>query len=58
MLLYGENGTGKTSIAAKLATESGIPFVKIVSAEDLLGKSDYYKVNYIVKIFENAYKSD
>lgn len=57
LLLYGTHGTGKTSIAAKLGVESTFPFVKIVSSEDLIGKSEYFKVNYIVRCFEDAYKS-
>ena len=57
ILIYGQNGTGKTTIAANIAKQSNIPFVKFVTSEDLIGKSDYYKVNYIVKCFENAYRS-
>ena len=57
VLLHGKIGTGKTSIAAKIAIESNTPFVKFVSSEDLIGKPDFYKVNYIVKCFEDAYKS-
>ena len=57
LLLYGSHGTGKTSIAARLGMESSFPFVKIVTAEDLIGKSEFFKVNYIVKCFEDAYKS-
>ena len=57
LLLYGKNGTGKTSIAAKLAIDSDFPFVKIISAEDLIGKPEFFKVNYIVKCFNDAYKS-
>ena len=34
-----------------------MPFVKFVSSEDLIGKSDYYKVNFIMKCFEDAQRS-
>lgn len=57
LLLYGNHGTGKTSIAAKLGVDSSFPFVKIVSSEDLIGKPEFYKVNYIVRCFDDAYKS-
>ena len=57
LLLYGSSGTGKTSIAAHLSIESNCPFVKFISAEDLIGKSEFFKVNYLVKGFEDAYKS-
>lgn len=57
LLLYGKEGTGKTSIACKLAQESDFPFIKMISSEDLIGKSEFYKVNYIVKCFDDAFKS-
>lgn len=57
LLLYGKEGTGKTSIACHLAQNSQFPFVKMINAEDLIGKSEFYKVNYIVKCFDDAFKS-
>ena len=57
LLIYCQNGTVKTTVAANIAKLSKMPFVKFVSSEDLIGKSDYYKVNYIVKCFEDAYRS-
>ncbi len=56
-LLYGEGGTGKTSLTAHLANKTKFPFVKIINSEDLIGKSEYYKVNYMIKCFDDAYKS-
>lgn len=41
----------------KLGKESECPFVKFVTSEDLIGMSEYFKVNYINKCFEDAYKS-
>ena len=55
--LIGNRGTGKSSIAAQMAKNSGFPFVKFVSSEDMVGTSLPFKVQYIVKAFEDAYKS-
>lgn len=57
VLLEGVNGSGKTAIAAKLAMESQFLYVKMISPEMFVGKPDFSKVQEIVKIFEDAYKS-
>lgn len=57
VLLEGCNGSGKTAIAAKLAMESNFLYVKLISPEMFVGKPDFSKVQEIVKIFEDAYKS-
>ena len=57
LLLYGIKGTGKTTIAARIALKSSFPFIKIISADDLIGKSEYYKTNFLIRQFEDAYKS-
>ena len=57
MLLEGENGSGKTAMAAKIALESGFPYVKMISPEQFVGFTDFAKVQAIVKIFNDAYKS-
>lgn len=57
MLMGGRSGSGKTALAAKLALESGFPFIKICSAEDMVGFSESAKCQAIKKIFEDAYKS-
>jgi len=58
MLLEGERGTGKTALAAKLALESEFPFVKMITPENFVGLSITHKINKIVKIFHDAYKSN
>ena len=58
LLLDGEQGSGKTALAAQLALDSGFPFVKFLSASDLIAMSDFHKIAEIVKVFEDAYKSD
>lgn len=57
VLLSGERGTGKTAFAAKIAIESGFPFVKMITPEDFVGYSEAGKLAKISKIFDDAYKS-
>jgi vesicle-fusing ATPase len=57
ILLEGKNGSGKTALAAKLALESQFPYIKLVSPENFVGYSEVGKINAIVKVFEDAYKS-
>lgn len=56
-LLEGPSGTGKTALAATLAIESGFPFVKIISAEPIVGYSEAAKCQYLARVFDDAYKS-
>ena len=44
VLLEGQNGSGKTALAAKLALDSGFPYVKMVSPEQFVGYTEYAKV--------------
>lgn len=57
MLLYGPRGSGKTTIACQLAQHSKVPYIKVVSAEDMIGMSEFMKVRHIQGIFNNAYRS-
>lgn len=56
-LLEGPTGSGKTSMAATIGIDSNFPFVKVVSAESMIGLSESSKCAVIVKVFEDAYKS-
>mmetsp|Transcript_5408 Transcript_5408/g.18799 ORF Transcript_5408/g.18799 Transcript_5408/m.18799 type:complete len:728 (-) Transcript_5408:177-2360(-) len=56
-LLDGAAGTGKTALAATLALESDFPFVKLLSAESMVGMHEGQKVMQIAKVFDDAYKS-
>lgn len=38
VLLEGKKSSGKTALAAKLAAESGFPFIRCISADDMIGK--------------------
>uniref|UniRef100_A0A7I4D008 Vesicle-fusing ATPase n=1 Tax=Physcomitrium patens TaxID=3218 RepID=A0A7I4D008_PHYPA len=56
-ILEGPSSTGKTALAATIAIASGFPFIKIVSAENMIGLQEPTKVAMIAKVFEDAYKS-
>lgn len=55
--LHGPPGSGKTALAAKMAMDSGFPFIKLVSPEDMVGFSEMQKVQQLDKTFRDAYKS-
>ncbi|KAH7320061.1 vesicle fusion factor [Stachybotrys elegans] len=58
VLFHGPPGSGKTALAAHIATQSDFPFVKLVSPSDLVGyRDDSAKKDYIHKAFTDAYKS-
>ena len=57
LLLEGATGAGKTAVAATLALESDAPFIKLISAENMVGYSEGAKVSYVSKVFDDAYKS-
>jgi vesicle-fusing ATPase len=57
VLLEGDVGSGKTTLATHLAVLSGFPYVKIISAEKMVGYSETSICNSISKIFLDAYKS-
>ncbi|KAK4589371.1 hypothetical protein RGQ29_020089 [Quercus rubra] len=56
-LLEGPSGSGKTALAATVGINSDFPYVKIVSAESMIGLHESTKCAQIVKVFEDAYKS-
>ncbi|TKR93736.1 hypothetical protein L596_008140 [Steinernema carpocapsae] len=57
VLFLGPAGAGTSSLACKLAKESGIPFVRLCSPGDMAGYSETAKCAAIRKIFQDAYKS-
>ncbi|KAI3769259.1 hypothetical protein L6452_00360 [Arctium lappa] len=57
VLLEGPSGSGKTAMAATVGIGSDFPYVKIISAESMIGLSEASKCAQIVKVFEDAYKS-
>ena len=57
VLLEGEPGCGKTSLAAHLALHSGFSYIQIISPDSLIKYIGNGKYNAINNIFENGYKS-
>jgi vesicle-fusing ATPase len=55
--LHGPPGSGKTALAATMAIDSGFPFIKLISPEDMVGFSEMQKVQQLDKTFRDAYKS-
>ncbi|KAL3823868.1 hypothetical protein ACHAXA_004140 [Cyclostephanos tholiformis] len=57
VLLQGPPASGKTAMAAKVAVESGYPFVRMISADDMIGYSEMSKCQEIHRAFLDSYKS-
>merc|ERR1719266_1490198 len=57
VLLEGAPNAGKTALAASLAKQSGFPFVKICSPDDMVGFTESAKCKAIRKVFDDAYRS-
>ena len=57
VLLQGPAASGKTALAAKVAVDSGFPFVRMISADEMIGYSDVSKSQIIHKAFMDSYKS-
>ncbi len=57
LLLEGRPSAGKTALAASLALMREIPFVKMISPDDLVGYTENSKCSRIQKTFDDAYKS-
>ncbi|EJT50462.1 vesicular-fusion protein sec18 [Trichosporon asahii var. asahii CBS 2479] len=56
-LIHGAPGAGKSALAASIAQQSEFPFIKLVSADQMLGMSEAQKVAHLHKVFSDAYKS-
>ncbi|CDR93982.1 N-ethylmaleimide-sensitive factor, putative [Babesia bigemina] len=57
VLLHGAVGSGKSALAAHVASVTNFPFVKVVSPENYIGLSELSRVNAIHKAFDDAHKT-
>jgi vesicle-fusing ATPase len=57
ILLEGGVSTGKTAVAAKLCSESDFPFIRMISADAMIGHSESQKCATLLRIFSDSYKS-
>lgn len=58
LVLSGENGSGKTSIAFELARKSKFPFVRTLSPNQFLEFNEQARVKLINETFISAYRSE
>lgn len=58
ILLEGKPNAGKTALAAKIAMNSGFPFLKFCTPQSMISFSEVAKGEAIKKIFNDAYKSE
>ena len=56
VLLYGPRGSGKTSAAVHLATLGRFSFVRVLTASDLVGRHDLWKIDLLYQTFNDAFK--
>lgn len=57
VLVHGPRGAGKTALAARIAMDSEFPFIKLVRPVDMIGMNEMQKIQYLQKVFTDAYKS-
>jgi vesicle-fusing ATPase len=57
LLMYGKQGSGKTTIASHFAKVSKFNFIKLITPEKYVGIGSMGKINNIYKVFNDAYKS-
>ncbi|KAH8701974.1 putative vesicular fusion ATPase [Talaromyces proteolyticus] len=57
VLFHGPSASGKTALAARIAIDSGFPFIRLISPEDMVGFNEPAKIQHITKVFTDAYKS-
>ena len=55
--LHGSQGAGKTALAATIAMNSGFPYSKLISSEDMVGMGEAAKIAHLQKVFMDAHKS-
>lgn len=56
-LVHGPSGAGKTALAARIALNSGFPFIKLITSTNMVGMNAAMSLQHISKVFDDAYKS-
>lgn len=56
-IIAGPPGSGKTALAASIATDSGFPFIKLISPDDMVGMNEAARIDLLKRTFSNSYKS-
>lgn len=56
-LFIGSPNVGKTCLAAMIAKNSDYPFIKVISADDMVGYTETAKCMALRKVFDDAYRS-
>eukprot|EP01125_Pyxidicula_operculata_P009819 TRINITY_DN3231_c0_g1_i2.p1 TRINITY_DN3231_c0_g1~~TRINITY_DN3231_c0_g1_i2.p1 ORF type:complete len:375 (+),score=106.46 TRINITY_DN3231_c0_g1_i2:1247-2371(+) len=57
LLLCGKRGSGKSALAATIASESNFPLVRLVTPHEFIGKSEHIIASEIKQIFSDLYRS-
>ncbi|CAK5262535.1 unnamed protein product [Mycena citricolor] len=57
MLVHGPPGAGKTALAAAIAQESGFPFIKLITPDNMVGMGEAQKISAMAKVFADSNKS-
>ena len=57
VLLEGDELSGKTALMAYMASKSEFPFIRKISADEMIGMGEASKVEYISSVFLDSYKS-
>jgi len=57
ILLYGPPGSGKTALALSIARKSEYPFIRFLSADNMVGYSEKERISEITKSFTDSQNS-
>lgn len=57
ILLEGDPGSGKTTMACHMANQTDFPFIRLCFPKDMIGYNENAKIQFLKKTFEDAYKS-
>ncbi|EEB05324.1 secretory pathway protein Sec18 [Schizosaccharomyces japonicus yFS275] len=57
LLLSGPISSGKTALAASIALASEFPYIKLLSANSMVGMNEGARIAHISRVFEDSYRS-